>query len=105
MKEKGSYQSKLQTKVKELMELAVSDGTATKADISEYGGAGGKTGSAETGQYINGEKIVHAWFAGYFPKINPRYSVAVFVENGKSGGEAASPIFKEIGEEILKKKF
>lgn len=92
-------------KVRELMESAVSDGTATKAAMPDYGGAGGKTGSAETGQYKNGEKIVHAWFAGYFPIVNPRYSVAVFVENGKSGGEAAAPVFKEIGEEILKNKF
>ncbi len=92
-------------KIKELMEAAANYGTAVRANIPEFGGAGGKTGSAETGQYTNGEKIVHAWFAGYFPRVNPRYSVAVFVENGKSGGDAAAPLFKEIGEEILKKKF
>lgn len=92
-------------KVKELMVETVSTGTGVKANIAEYGGAGGKTGSAETGQYINGEKVVHAWFAGYFPANNPKYSMAVFVENGKSGGDAAAPLFKEIAEEILKKKY
>ena len=58
--------------------------------------------SAETGQYINGEKIVHAWFAGYFPRMN-RHSVSVFVENGKSGGSVAAPIFEEIARDILNK--
>jgi len=54
-------------KIKQLMEEVTVSGTGTRANLSEYGGAGGKTGSAETGQFINGEKVVHAWFAGYFP--------------------------------------
>ncbi len=92
-------------KVKELMEETVSKGTGIKANIALFGGAGGKTGSAETGQFIDGEKVVHAWFAGYFPANDPRYSMSVFIENGKSGGDAAAPLFKEIAEEILKKKY
>jgi peptidoglycan glycosyltransferase/penicillin-binding protein 2 len=85
-----------------LMEGVVSDGTGTKANLDAYGGAGGKTGSAETGQFIDGEKIIQAWFAGYFPAKSPKYSVVVFIEDGKSGGEAAAPIFAEIGTEIMK---
>lgn len=85
-----------------LMEGVVSDGTGKKANMDEFGGAGGKTGSAETGQYIDGEKIIQAWFAGYFPAGSPKYSAAVFIEDGKSGGEAAAPIFAEIGSEIMK---
>lgn len=85
-----------------LMEGVVSEGTGKKANMDGYGGAGGKTGSAETGQYIDGEKIIQAWFAGYFPAGSPKYSVAVFIEDGRSGGEAAAPIFAEIGSEIMK---
>ncbi len=88
-------------KIKHLMEKVTISGTGIKANLDEYGGAAAKTGSAETGQYINGEKIVHAWFAGYFPRLNPRYSVAVFIENGKSGGAIAAPIFEEIARDIL----
>ncbi len=88
-------------KIKLLMEKVTISGTGIKANLDEYGGAAAKTGSAETGQYINGEKIVHAWFAGYFPRLNPRYSVAVFIENGKSGGAIAAPIFEEIARDIL----
>ncbi|MDP4182588.1 MAG: penicillin-binding protein 2 [Bacillota bacterium] len=89
-------------RIRSLMEEVVTSGTGTKAKPDGILGAGGKTGSAETGLYINGEKVVHAWFAGYFPSSAPKYSVAVFVENGKSGGQAAAPIFKEIAEACSK---
>lgn len=90
-------------KIKQLMEEVTVSGTGTRANLSEYGGAGGKTGSAETGQFINGEKVVHAWFAGYFPRLDPKYSVAVFIEDGKSGGAIAAHVFEEIAKTILKK--
>ncbi len=89
-------------RIMELMEGVISNGTGKKANMDQYGGAGGKTGSAETGQYIDGVKITQAWFAGYFPASKPKYSVAVFIEDGKSGGEAAAPIFAEIGSEIMR---
>ncbi|NLD46274.1 MAG: peptidoglycan glycosyltransferase, partial [Clostridiaceae bacterium] len=92
-------------KIKHLMEEVTITGTGTKANLDAYGGAGGKTGSAETGQYINGEKVVHAWFAGYFPKRNPKYSISVFIENGKSGGTVAAPLFEEIAKNIMNKGF
>jgi len=92
-------------KIKRLMESVVKEGTGTMIDLDEYGGAAGKTGSAETGQYKDGESIVHAWFAGYFPKKNPKYSIAVFIENGRVGGKTAGPIFQEIAREIMKKGF
>ena len=73
--------------------------------LNEYGGAAGKTGSAETGQYIDGQSVVHAWFAGYFPRYEPKYSVAVFVENGKAGGISAGPVFEQIARRIMEKEF
>ncbi len=90
-------------RIKTLMEEVISTGTGKQANLDGYGGAGGKTGSAETGQFIDGEKIIQAWFAGYFPSKTPKYSVAIFIEDGKSGGTAAAPIFAEIGTEIMKK--
>lgn len=85
-------------KIKKMMEEVTKSGTGIEAGISRWGGSGGKTGSAETGQ----PGIVHAWFAGYFPIRNPRYSMAVFVENGQYGGKVAAPIFSEIASEIMK---
>ncbi len=88
-------------KIRMLMEAVTEYGTATDAGRDYYGGAGGKTGSAETG--IDG--AVHAWFAGYFPKNDPRYSIAVFAENGRNGGKAAAPIFAEIATRMKDKGY
>jgi len=88
-------------KIKKLMEAVTVSGTGTEAVMGYYGGAGGKTGSAETGS----KNIVHAWFAGYFPAAEPRYSVAVFVEDGRLGGKSAAPVFAEIAREMIEKGY
>lgn len=79
-------------KIKSLMKAVTNYGTGKEAGMAYYGGAGGKTGSAETGN----KDVVHAWFAGYFPSVEPKYSIAVFVENGLYGGKAAAPVFADI---------
>ena len=84
-----------------MMEAVTLFGTGTEAVTGYYGGAGGKTGSAETGS----PDVVHAWFAGYFPAAEPRYSVAVFAEDGRLGGRSAAPVFAEIAGEMLKKGY
>lgn len=62
--------------------------------------AGGKTASAQTGQYSEGKEIIHAWFVGFFPAEEPKYAVAVFAEGMDSGGDFAAPVFRKICEEI-----
>jgi len=90
-------------RIRELMEGVMEYGTGSRVKLDAYGGAGGKTASAETGQVIDGQKVVHAWFGGYFPKTNPRYAMVVFIENGRAGGESAGPIFEKVAREILRK--
>jgi peptidoglycan glycosyltransferase/penicillin-binding protein 2 len=88
-------------KIKKLMEAVTLNGTGTEAVMGYYGGAGGKTGSAETGS----KDIVHAWFAGYFPAAQPRYAIAVFAENGRLGGKSAAPVFAEIAKNMIEKGY
>ena len=88
-------------KIKGLMEAVTVYGTGMEAGMEYYGGAGGKTGSAETGS----KGVVHAWFAGYFPLAQPHYSIAVFIENGQYGGKAAAPVFAEIAREMKDKGY
>lgn len=85
----------------EMMEATVEKGTGQKADIGGYGGAAGKTGSAETGLFENGRQIIHAWFTGYFPYTEPKYAMCVFVEDGMGGGTSAAPVFAEIAARIM----
>ncbi len=88
-------------KITKNMQDVVNIGTGLKASIEGKIDVAGKTGTAETGQFTNNEKIIHAWFAGFFPVSHPKYSIAVFIENGKSGGDIAASIFGEIAQEIL----
>ncbi len=85
----------------EMMEATVENGTGQRADIGGYGGAAGKTGSAETGLFEGDRRILHAWFTGYFPYVEPRYAMCVFVEDGTGGGTSAAPVFAEIAARIM----
>ena len=55
---------------------------------------GGKTGSAEAGDYVN------AWFTGFAPFDNPEVVVVSMVENGAHGNYTA-----EIARDILSEYF
>ena len=74
-------------------------GTATDA-MPKVGGAGGKTASAETGLTKNGKSVVQTWFSGFYPAVNPKYTIVVLAEDGVSGYESACPIFKDIADRI-----
>lgn len=87
---------------RELLEEVLKTGTAKKLDLNDIGGAAGKTGSAEG--TLNGEKAVHGWFSGYYPKDNPEYAITVLVEKGDSGSMSAAPIFEEICKKIYSLK-
>ena len=85
--------------VRRMMVSVVEEGSGKNAK-PQRGGAGGKTASAQTGQYLDGEEVVHAWFAGFYPAEEPRYTIVVFCEGGDSGGDRACPVFKEIADGI-----
>ncbi len=87
-------------KIYKMMITAVNDGTGQNAYVEKFG-SGGKTGTAQTGWYVDGENYQHGWFTGFFPEKNPKYALCVFVENGKSGSTSAAPIFSKIAGEIL----
>ena len=87
-------------KIKEMMINVVENGSGKNAK-PKNGSAGGKTASAQTGQYdSDGNEIIHAWFVGFYPAKEPKYAVAVFAEGMNSGGDNAAPIFKEICDKI-----
>jgi peptidoglycan glycosyltransferase len=58
-------------------------GAAGSADVA------GWAGSAESGR---AGAPPHAWFIGYAPADEPRYAVAVIVEYGQDGWQAAAPV-------------
>ncbi|WP_297519530.1 penicillin-binding transpeptidase domain-containing protein [uncultured Clostridium sp.] len=92
--------------IKNLLIDCVNNGTGKEAQI-EGVEIGGKTGTTES---VGNSS--HGWFLGYFKMDDEYYNMVVFVPNidGKGeagqelgGGNTATPIFKEIVLELLKK--
>lgn len=61
-------------------------GTAGRASLSDVEVAA-KTGTAQTTDF--GQRSHNAWTVAFAPFEEPRYAVAVVVQNGKSGGKVA----------------
>ena len=74
-----------------LMKKVVEEGTASALNGRGYTAAG-KTGSAEFDE--NGSS--HSWFIGYSNVDKPDLVVAIIVEGGGTGSEAAVPIAADL---------
>jgi penicillin-binding protein 2 len=72
---------------------SVSYGTAYRAFEGLSLPVAGKTGTAESGQ-----RLPHAWFAGYAPAVNPEIAIAVIVEHTGEGATYAAPLFRKVVE-------
>ncbi len=83
-------------KLREMCVSVVNEGTARKAK-PDHLGAGGKTSSAQTGVFHDdGSEVLNTYFAGFYPAQQPRFAIAVFAQDGDSGGSTCAPVFKEI---------
>jgi penicillin-binding protein 2 len=88
--------------VKSGMRAVVAEGTGWRARLAGVEVAG-KTGSAQVVAKSRLEKtptataiIPHGWFVAFAPADKPRIALAVLVEHGGSGGEAAAPVAHDI---------
>jgi penicillin-binding protein 2 len=70
----------------------------------------GKTGTAQVvemkGGYVKSEQLSrftrdHAWFVSYAPVLSPQVAIAVLVEHGGHGGDAAAPMAKKVYEKFI----
>ena len=73
----------------------VNGGTAAAA-FSDFGegveNVGGKTGTAQ----VSATRDNHAWFVGVAPLDDPKYVVAILIDEGGSGGQVAAPVARHI---------
>jgi cell division protein FtsI (penicillin-binding protein 3) len=87
-------------------------GTGHPLETNVYSFAG-KTGTAVTAMdnrgYNKRNKIYQSAFMGYFPTDNPKYSIAVVIQNGNDsklayGGVVSGPVFREVADKIYAQK-
>ncbi len=81
------------------------EGTGAKAFVGAKYTSGGKTGTAQV-YSLKGEKYSasklderlrdHAWFVAYAPADQPKIALAVLVENGGFGADAAAPVARKV---------
>lgn len=73
----------------------VNGGTAAAA-FADFGegveNVGGKTGTAQ----VSATRDNHAWFVGVAPLDDPKYVVAILIDEGGSGGQVAAPVARHI---------
>ncbi len=82
--------------LRRLMVAAVAEGATGESAAPANGGAGGKTGTAESGWITeNGETVQH-WFVGFYPAEQPRYLVAVLAEDCNHTGASATAVFNRL---------
>lgn len=85
-----------------MMQLVVTNGTGTAAQIPGVAVAG-KTGTAQHGEGAH----PHAWFIAFAPAQDPQVAIAVLVEDGgnlgseATGGKVAAPIARDVMRAIL----
>jgi len=81
------------------------EGTSARAFAGAKYVAAGKTGTAQVyslkGDKYEASKIDerlrdHAWYMAYAPADRPRLALAVLVENGGFGAQAAAPIARQV---------
>ena len=86
------------------------EGTSAAAFLKTPYVSAGKTGTAQL-YSLKGEKYVasqvderlrdHAWYIAYAPADRPRIALAVLVENGGFGAQAAAPIARQVFDYVL----
>ena len=88
--------------VREGMRAVVAEGTGWRARLQTVAVCG-KTGSAQVVSRSRLEKSPnalemqpHGWFLAFAPADDPTIALAVLVEHGRSGGESAAPVARQI---------
>lgn len=76
--------------LRQMLQNAVQTGTAGPV-ASSIISIGGKTGTSQN---------FGVWFAGFFPADSPRWSLAVYIADGTSGGKSAGSVCREVAEKL-----
>ncbi|MFA6947459.1 MAG: penicillin-binding transpeptidase domain-containing protein [Eubacteriales bacterium] len=73
-------------------------GSAARGDIPTLYTIGGKTASAQSGQFENGEELIHSWFTGYVSRGGRDIVITVLAE----GGVGAAAHFANMAKACIK---
>ena len=82
--------------LRRMLVQVVEEGTAQDAS-GLSGGAGGKTGTAQTGQFTpEGTERMNLWFAGFYPAEKPRFTIVVLQDGQTRPAHSSAAIFAQL---------
>lgn len=82
--------------LRSMLTSVVEDGIGREA-APDVGQAGGKTGTAQTGQYDeSGEELLNYWFSGFWPADAPRYTVTVLQDTTREPETSSAALFARV---------
>ena len=84
--------------LRSMLTSVVTDGLGADAR-PKNGTAGGKTGTAQTGQYDeNGEELRNYWCSGFYPAEEPKYTITVMQDGVLKPETSSAAIFARVTE-------
>lgn len=82
--------------LRSMLQSVVEEGIGGEAAPQEQA-AGGKTGTAQTGQYTEqGEELLNYWFSGFYPTEAPRYTITVLQDGVLEPEYSSAAIFARV---------
>lgn len=86
--------------LRDMLRSVVEEGIGRDAQPQE-GAAGGKTGTAQTGQFDEeGEELLNYWFSGFYPAEAPRYTITVLQDGILEPETSSAAIFARIADAL-----
>lgn len=82
-----------------LLAGVVTEGTGQEAAPAQ-GTAAGKTGTAQTGQFLAGQELKNYWFAGFCPAEDPRRTIVVLQDAQSAPALSSAAIFAQVCEAL-----
>jgi penicillin-binding protein 2 len=102
--------ARVRSALADVVHSAAGTGKAARSPVIALAG---KTGTAQVvemkGGYVKTEQLSydnrdHAWFVSYAPLDKPEIAIAVLVEHGGHGGDAAAPLARKVAEKYVELK-
>ena len=89
------FEPDIAKQVQEMMVSVIENGIGSAA-APRMTTAGGKTGTAQTGRYNeDDEELMDAWFGGFYPANEPRYTIVVMMDSGTHGSSDAARVLAD----------
>lgn len=86
--------------LRSMLVSVVEDGIGRQAR-PQAGGAGGKTGTAQTGQFTaEGQELLNYWFSGFWPQDSPQFTVTVLQDAILEPEISSAAIFARVADAL-----